>query len=153
MSFFSNKPRTAQQKAQGAKMRMMIRLVAIGYLVFYIIVPMIRDAPDDDSIPMFWRIVIIVFFIAAVSVIGVISAVEFITKQKTGGYKADAYEDDPGISKPYEEPADIDDEDDEDDEDDFEDDDDYDYDEDDDDDDDDYDYYDDDVDEDNDEED
>ena len=124
MSIFGNKPRTAQQKAQSAKMRLMIRLVACLYLVFYIIIPMLRDAPDDDSMPLVWRVIIITFFIISVGVVAGISLKEYLIKRKTGGFKPEAYEDDPGIVKPEEE-HDTDDDPDDDDYD-YEDDDDYD---------------------------
>jgi len=92
--------------------------------VFYIIIPMLRDAPDDDSMPLVWRVIIITFFIISVGVVAGISLKEYLIKRKTGGFKPEAYEDDPGIVKPEEE-HDTDDDPDDDDYD-YEDDDDYD---------------------------
>ena len=131
MAFFKEKPKTAQQKAQRAKTSLMIRGVAIFYLIFFVIVPLIDSDPEDAaSFSPVLRYAIIAFFIIVTAVIGVFTVLEYIRNNKAGRYKAEAYKDDEGIEgmaeSAEEDAADEDDEDDEyDDDDDYDDDDEY----------------------------
>jgi len=92
MSFFGKKPKTAQQKAQMAKTRIMLRGVALIYIVFFIIVPMIQ-ADSGDMDPLL-RYAIIAFFIIASGVLAVLTALEYIRGNKAGRYKEEGYTDD-----------------------------------------------------------
>jgi len=154
MSFFGKKPKSAQQKAQMAKTRIMLRGVALVFLIFYVILPMIdADVEDVESMHPMLRYGILAFFIIACIWLVIATVLEYVRNKKAGLYTADGYEDDEGIERfeePEPEPSDENEDDDEDDDYDDEDDDDYDNEDDDedyDDDDDDYDDEDDDIDE------
>ena len=128
MSFFGKKPKTAQQKAQMAKTRIMLRGAALFYVVFFIIVPMIRaDSGDMDPV---LRYAIIAFFIIACGVLIVLTVMEYMRGQKAGHYNEEGYTDDEdesdGSVTDSESDDDNDEYDDEYDEGDYEDDDDYD---------------------------
>jgi len=97
MSLFGNRPRTAQQKAQWAKTRIMIRGAALVYIVFYVVLPMIRaDVEEADAINPTLRIAIIVFFIVVCIALSIGTILEYIRNNKAGLYKAEAYTDDEG---------------------------------------------------------
>lgn len=141
MPFFKQRPRTAQQKAQRTQMRIIVRLACCVYLVFYVIVPMLKPQAEENTMNPVLRISIVAAFIAAVILIGVLTVREVIINWKAGLYKAAAYKDDPGVwgtagadeigEGEGEGEGDADDEDDEDDDDEDEDGDDDDYDDDD----------------------
>ena len=98
MSFFGKKPRTAQQKAQWAKTRVMFRGIALLYLVFYIIVPMLNpDVEDVESMHPALRYGILVFFIVVCTFLIITTIVEYYRSNKAGLYKPEAYTDDEGI--------------------------------------------------------
>ena len=98
MAFFKDKPRTAHQKAQRAKTSLMIRAVALFYLVFFVIVPLIDNEPEDAaSFSPVLRFAIIAFFIIVTAVIAIFTVLEYIRNNKAGRYKAEAYEDDEGV--------------------------------------------------------
>ena len=127
MSLFGNKPRTAQQKAQWAKTRIMIRAAALLYVVFYIVIPMIRNEVEEaDAINPTLRIVIIVLFVVVCTALIIGTVVEYIRNNKAGLYKAEAYTDDEGVEStgtpetPTGEAEDEEDEEDEEDDDDYE---------------------------------
>jgi len=97
MSLFGNKPKTAQQKAQWAKTRVMIRGVALVYVVFYVIVPMFNmDIEEAESMHPALRYSVIAFFILVCTALIISTIVEFLRGQKDGRYKAEAYTDDEG---------------------------------------------------------
>jgi len=140
MALFGKKPRTAQQKAQWAKTRIMIRAAALIYIVVYILVPLINPSPEDvESINPVLRWAIVAAFAIATVAIGIQTTLEFIRNNKAGNYKAEAYTDDPELTEAYDAEAsdnkgseNDDDEHDDDDDDEYDDDDDDEYDDDDD---------------------
>ena len=98
MALFKDKPKTAQQKAQRAKTSLMIRGVALFYLVFFVIVPLIDSEPEDAaSFNPVLRYAIIAFFIIVTAVIAIFTVLEYIRNNKAGRYKAEAYKDDEGV--------------------------------------------------------
>ena len=98
MALFKDKPKTAQQKAQRAKTSLMIRAVALFYLIFFVIVPLIDAAPEDtENLNPVLRYAIIAFFIIVTAVIGIFTILEYIRNNKAGRYKAEAYKDDEGV--------------------------------------------------------
>ena len=94
MSLFKKRPKTAQQKAQRAQMRIVLRVFCCAYMVFYIIIPLLREAPEEDNMNPTLRFVIVAAFIAFTAVILVISVIDFYRSWKAGLFKAEAYEDD-----------------------------------------------------------
>ena len=98
MSFFGKRPKTAQQKAQMAKTRIMLRAVALGFLVFYVIIPMIDpDIEDVEGMHPMLRYGILAFFIIACLGLAILTIQEFVRSRKAGLYDAAAYKDDEGI--------------------------------------------------------
>jgi len=98
MALFKDKPKTAQQKAQRAKTSLMIRAVALFYLIFFVIVPLIDAEPEDtEGFNPVLRYAIIAFFIIVTAVIGIFTILEYIRNNKAGRYKAEAYKDDEGV--------------------------------------------------------
>ena len=98
MALFKDKPRTAQQKAQRAKTSLMIRAVALFYLVFFVIVPLFETDPEEAaSFNPVLRYAIIAFFIIVTAIITVFTVLEYIRNNKAGRYKAEAYKDDEGV--------------------------------------------------------
>jgi len=98
MAFFKDKPRTAHQKAQRAKTSLMIRAVALFYLIFFVIVPLVDTEPEEAaSLNPVVRYAIIAFFIIVTVAIGVFTVLEYIRNNKAGRYKAEAYKDDEGV--------------------------------------------------------
>jgi len=116
MPFFGNKSRTAEQKARAAKTRPMIRVLALFFLIFYVIVPLI-NAPEEytDGMSPWVRYAIIAFFIIACIVIGVITALEYVRNKKEGKFDPSSYTDDEVDEAQESSDEIIDDEDDEDD--------------------------------------
>ena len=114
MSFFGKKPRTAQQKAQSAKTRILLRSIALGYVIFYIVIPMMSpDFEEAESMHPALRYGVLAFFIVVCTALVIGTVLEFIRNRKAGLYNADAYEDDEGIESPaVEEPEPDEDEDD-----------------------------------------
>jgi len=99
MVLFGNKPQTAQQKAQRAKTSLMIRAVALFYIIVFVIVPLINAGPEDaEGIDPTLRYATIAFFIIATAAITVTSVLEYIRNNKAGRYKAEAYTDDEGVA-------------------------------------------------------
>ena len=95
MGLFGNKKRTAQQKANMAKSRIMLRAVAIGFIVFYVIVPILNPADEDAyALDPVVRYITGAAFIVAAIVITVLTVLEYIRGKKTGRYDAKGYEDD-----------------------------------------------------------
>ena len=94
MPFLKKKPKTAQQKAQSAQMRILLRLACCAYIIFYVIIPLIRDAPEPDSMDPTLKTVVIVAFSAITAAIIVFTIIEFVRNWKAGFYKAAAYTDD-----------------------------------------------------------
>jgi len=95
MAFFKKRPKTAQQKAQGAQMRILIRFLCCAYIIFYVIIPLMRDVPDgDSSMSPTFRLTVVAVFIAVTAAIIVFTIVEVIRNWKAGLYKATAYTDD-----------------------------------------------------------
>ena len=88
------RPRTAQQKAQGAQMRIAVRLACCAYIVYYVIVPLISNPPGEDEINPTFRIAILIAFILAVAGITVFTALEIYRGWKAGIFKASGYKDD-----------------------------------------------------------
>ena len=101
MPLFKKRPRTAQQKAQRAQMRIFARLACCAYMVYYVIIPLIRDNPADDSgasgMSPTLRIAIITAFSVITAVLLVLSILEVVKGVKAGEYKATSYSDDEGL--------------------------------------------------------
>ena len=94
MPIFKKRPKTAQQKAQGAQMRILVRVLCCAYIIFYVIIPLIRDVPDESSMSPTIRTIIIAAFIIITAAIIVVTIFEVIRNWKAGLYKATAYTDD-----------------------------------------------------------
>ena len=75
-------------------MQVLLRAVCCGYLVFYVIIPLIRDSSDENSISPTLRIAIIVVFSVLTAAIIIFTILEMIRNRKAGLYKATAYKDD-----------------------------------------------------------
>jgi len=100
MALFGNKPKSAQQKAQWAKTRLLLRTVCLVYLVFYVIVPLIRTpAEGEEALDPVLRYIIIAVFIIVTGVFSALTGLEYYRNRKAGLYNADAYEDDEGVDK------------------------------------------------------
>ena len=98
MSFFNKGPRTAAQKAQWAKTGFMLRAIALGYLIFFIVIPMINPEPEDvEGINPTLRYIIVAFFIVACTVLSVLSIRDYLRMKKNGLFTPGGYEDDEGI--------------------------------------------------------
>ena len=94
MPFFKKKPQTAQQKAQKAQLNIVIRLACCGYLIFYVIIPLIRDRSEQGNLSPTLKIIIIAAFIAITAGIIIMTIVEAVRKWRTGSFKASHYSDD-----------------------------------------------------------
>jgi len=98
MAVFGNKPKTAQQKAQWAKTSITLRTVALLYVVFYVIIPMINpEAEEIDSMSPLVRYGVLAFFILVSGYLIISTIMEFIRNNNAGRYRAEAYTDDEGI--------------------------------------------------------
>ena len=97
MALFKSRPRTAQQKAQRTQMRVLARVACCAYIVFYVVVPMLKEPAGDDSMQPAMRVGIAVAFIVAVAVIAAFTVREIVLNWKAGFFKAEAYTDDPEI--------------------------------------------------------
>jgi len=101
MSLFGKKPRTAQQKAHWAKSRIMLRSLALGYVVFFIIIPMINpDIEDAEAMHPTLRYVLLAVLIIFCGALIVGTVLEYIRSRKAGLYEPEAYQDDEGIALP-----------------------------------------------------
>ena len=78
-------------------MRILVRLACCAYLVFYVIIPMLKPQAGEDTMNPALKIVFVAAFIVAVIVIMTLTVREVITNLKKGYYKAEAYTDDPGV--------------------------------------------------------
>jgi len=97
MGFFGKKSRTAHQKAQWEKTRLMLRIVAVFFVVFYVIVPFFNMTPDEiEEVGPIFRYIVIVGFIIACVGISVLTLFEYMKNKKAGKYDASAYTDDEG---------------------------------------------------------
>ena len=76
-------------------MRILVRILCCAYIIFYVIIPLIRDVPEEESSmsPTF-RFIVIAAFIAITAVIIIVSIIEVVRNWKAGLYKASAYTDD-----------------------------------------------------------
>lgn len=81
-------------------MQILVRLACCAYIIFYVIVPMLKPTADTDAMSPTARVAVAVAFIAAVVLIIAITVREVIKNWKAGLYKADAYKDDPGVWGP-----------------------------------------------------
>jgi len=97
MSIFGRKAATAQQKAQRAQMRIFVRLACCAYLIYFVIVPLIQPASEEDTMSPAVRVVAIVAFILATAAILLFTIRELVVNWKAGKFKAGAYEDDADI--------------------------------------------------------
>ena len=94
MALFGKKSKTAQQKAQGAQVRIFIRFACCAYMVYYVIIPMLKTADESDTMAPEWRIGIAVLFIIITAAIAALTVVELVRNWRAGLYRADAYTDD-----------------------------------------------------------
>ena len=95
MALFGNKPKTAHQKAQRAKTRIMLRAIALLYVIFYIIIPMIDNRTEEfEAVHPAFRYGVLAFFIIVCVYLSVTTILEYIRNNKAGLYKAEAYTDD-----------------------------------------------------------
>ena len=78
-------------------MRILARVACCAYLVFYVIVPMLKPTVEEDTMSPEWRIGIAIVFIVAVVAIAGVTVREIVINWRAGLFKADAYSDDPGI--------------------------------------------------------
>ena len=98
MSFFKPRPRTAQQKAQTAKTRLMFRGVAIIFIVFYVIVPMLNSESElAQEVSATVRYLTAAGFSLAVIGLGTVTVLEYFKSKKAGLFDAKAYTDDEGV--------------------------------------------------------
>ena len=116
MSFFNRKGKSAEQKAQWAKTRLMLRGAVLVYLVFFIIVPLMNPETEDiDAMNPVTRYVIVAFFIIACGGLLAVTVKDYFQGKKSGLFDPETYEDDE-IAKienelTQEEPQDSDDDD------------------------------------------
>jgi len=95
MSFFGKSQKTAQQKAQWAKTRLMIRGAALIYLIVFIIIPMINPETEDiDTMAPAIRYAIITFFVIACAALVVVTIKDYIKGKEKGLFDPESYEDD-----------------------------------------------------------
>ncbi|MCL2226786.1 MAG: hypothetical protein FWB97_04050 [Oscillospiraceae bacterium] len=91
------KPRTSQQKAQRAQMRMFARLAGCAFLVFTIYEIATTPTTGDGAINPTLRIAVIIGFSCAAAFLAIASVVELVQKVRSGVYNAASYDDDPGV--------------------------------------------------------
>jgi len=95
MSFFNRKGKSAEQKAQWAKTRLMLRGAVLVYLVFFIIVPLMNPETEDiDAMNPVTRYVIVAFFIIACGGLLAVTVKDYFQGKKSGLFTPEAYEDD-----------------------------------------------------------
>ena len=95
MSFFGKKGKTAEQKAQWAKTRLMLRGAVLVYLVFFIIVPLMNPETEDiDAMNPVTRYVIVACFIIACGGLLAVTVKDYFQGKKSGLFTPEAYEDD-----------------------------------------------------------
>ena len=95
MPFFKPKPKSARQKAQRTQMRVAARVACCAYIVFYVIIPMMKPPTAEETMDPNLRLGIAIAFIVTVAVIMVFTIREIIVYWKAGYFKAEAYTDDP----------------------------------------------------------
>ncbi|MCL2248188.1 MAG: hypothetical protein FWC13_02845 [Oscillospiraceae bacterium] len=107
MNFFKQGPRTAGQKAQAAKTRLTFRAIALGFIVFFVIMPMLDPNSElaEDTSPTVLYLTAAGFSLAVIA-IGIVTAREYFKSKKDGLFDAEAYTDDEGIPKPQDENSD-----------------------------------------------
>jgi hypothetical protein len=99
MAVFQRKPKTAGQKAQWEKTRLIVRGAVLVFVFVYIIVPLLGTVPEDESsMSPTVRYIIVAVFTVAVAVLTVITILEYFRYKKSGLYDAAAYKDDEGLS-------------------------------------------------------
>ena len=97
MSIFSAKPRTAQQKAQRAQTRIFIRFACCAYLIYFVIIPLLKPAVEEDGMSPALRTGAAIAFIAVTAFVIIITLRELVINWRAGLYKAGAYKDDDGL--------------------------------------------------------
>ena len=75
-------------------MRVLARLACCAYLVFYVIIPMLRPSDGEETMNPSLRVGIAIGFIVVVALITVFTIKEIVQSWKAGLFKADAYSDD-----------------------------------------------------------
>jgi len=82
-------------------MRIFVRLACCAYMIFYIILPLIRETSGSESgLDPTLRVVIIGAFIAITAVVLALSVREVVLGIRSGSYRPGAYEDDDGVLIP-----------------------------------------------------
>jgi len=95
MTFFNKKGKTAEQKAQWAKTRLMLRGAVLIYLVIFIIVPLMNPGAEDiDAINPVTRYIMAGFFIIACGGLLAVTVKDYFQGKKTGLFTPEAYTDD-----------------------------------------------------------
>jgi len=95
MSFFGKKGKTAEQKAQWAKTRLMLRGAALVYLVVFIVIPLMNPETEDiDAMNPTTRYIIVAFFIIACGTLLFVTVKDYFQGKKAGLFSPEAYEDD-----------------------------------------------------------
>ena len=79
-------------------MRIVARVACCAYIIFYVVVPMLRTPAGEDSMNPRLKLGFAIGFIVIVAAIVIATTREVITNWKAGYFKADAYDDDPGIA-------------------------------------------------------
>ena len=98
MALFKKRPQSAQQKAQRAQIRVAVRLACCIYIVFYVIIPLIREPYEGGGMSPTMRIIVITAFSVITAAIMVATVIEVVRNWKAGLYKASSYTDDEGDS-------------------------------------------------------
>ena len=75
-------------------MGVLLRLACCAYLVFYVIVPMLRGSSAEDGMSPTLKLAIAIAFIVVTAAILVFTAVEFVRNWKAGYNNAASYTDD-----------------------------------------------------------
>ena len=95
MSFFGKKGKTAEQKAQWAKTRLMLRGAALVYLVVFIVIPLMNPETEDiDAMNPTTRYIIVAFFLIACGGLLFVTLKDYLHAKKAGLFSPEAYEDD-----------------------------------------------------------
>ena len=104
MSFFNRRPMSARQKAQALKTRLLFRVVALGFIIFYVIVPMFDPNSElaQEAGPTM-RYIAGAIFSALIIAIGVLTVREYLHAKKNGLFDEKAYTDDDDVAAPQNE--------------------------------------------------
>jgi len=95
MSFFNKGGKTAEQKAQWAKTRLMLRGAVLVYLIFFIVIPMMNPETEDiDQISPAVRYAMVTFFVAACGGLSYITIKDYLNGKKEGRFSPEYYKDD-----------------------------------------------------------